>query len=102
MSLSTRYFKLEQPRRPLNWGDVVVILVITVLIYLGARLAVAAPMAREVVQTALELEFPPDLAEEQVETLINWGRYAEILAYDDGSEMLYLEPSSAPVPTLAE
>lgn len=61
-----------------------------------------AHLAREVVQTALELEFPPDLAEEQVETLINWGRYAEMLAYDDGSEMLYLEPSSAAVPVTAE
>ncbi|MGQ9554771.1 MAG: ABC transporter permease [Anaerolineae bacterium] len=43
MSLSTRYFKLEQPRQPLSWRDAIVILVIAVLIYIGARLAIAAP-----------------------------------------------------------
>ena len=47
----------------------------------------------EVIETALELEFPPEDAGQQIETLVNWGRYAEILAYDDDSEMLYLEPA---------
>ena len=46
----------------------------------------------EVVQTALELEFPPEEAKRQLETAINWGRYAELLAYDDDSELIYLEP----------
>lgn len=45
----------------------------------------------DVVKMALELEFPPDEAEKQLDTLINWGRYAEILAYDDGSEEITLE-----------
>jgi NitT/TauT family transport system ATP-binding protein len=45
----------------------------------------------DVVKMALELEFPPDEAEKQLDTLINWGRYAEILAYDDSSEEIYLE-----------
>jgi len=45
----------------------------------------------EVIQTALELEFPPAEAERQLETAINWGRYAELLAYDDDSEVIYLE-----------
>jgi len=49
----------------------------------------------DVVRTALELEFPPEEAERQLETVVNWGRYAELLAYDDGSEVLYLEPNSA-------
>jgi len=46
---------------------------------------------REVVQTALELEFLPDLAEQQVAIAVDWGRYAELLAYDDADEVFYLE-----------
>lgn len=46
----------------------------------------------DVVQTALELEFPPEEAKRQLETAINWGRYSEVLAYDDDDELIYLEP----------
>jgi NitT/TauT family transport system ATP-binding protein len=46
----------------------------------------------DVVHTALELEFPPDEAERQLDAIIDWGRYAEILTYDDDDEALYLEP----------
>ncbi len=46
-----------------------------------------------VIQTALELEFPPDEAEKQLETVVNWGRYAEMLVYDDHTETIYLEPA---------
>jgi NitT/TauT family transport system ATP-binding protein len=49
----------------------------------------------DVVQTALELEFLPEEAERQLETAINWGRYAELLAYDDDSAVIYLEPAGA-------
>ena len=45
----------------------------------------------EVVKTALSLEFPPEEAERQIDTLIAWGRYAELLAYNDGTETIYLE-----------
>lgn len=45
----------------------------------------------EVIETALHLEFPPDIAKRQIETLINWGRYAELLAYDDGTQTISLE-----------
>lgn len=45
----------------------------------------------DVVLRALELEFPPDEAEKQLETIVNWGRYAEILAYDDATETIFLE-----------
>ena len=45
----------------------------------------------DVVQLALELDFPPEEAERQLETLINWGRYAELFAYDDDKEVVYLE-----------
>lgn len=48
---------------------------------------------RDVVQAALELEFPEPEAEAQVETMVSWGRYAELLAYDDDEERLYLEPA---------
>jgi len=46
----------------------------------------------EVVRRALELEFPPTEAEKQFQVIINWGRYAELFAYDDSSGVLYLEP----------
>lgn len=45
----------------------------------------------EVIETALHLEFPPDIAKRQIETLINWGRYAELLAYDDVTQTISLE-----------
>lgn len=48
-----------------------------------------------VVHTALELEFPSEEAERQLDVIIDWGRYAEILAYDDDDEVLYLEPAAA-------
>ncbi len=38
----------------------------------------------------LQAEFG-DLAEEQLETAISWGRHAELFAYDDGASELYLE-----------
>lgn len=44
-----------------------------------------------VIQAALELEFPPEEAEKLLDTLINWGRYAEIISYNDDREMVYLE-----------
>ncbi len=49
----------------------------------------------DVAQAALEPEFPSQEAERQIETVVNWGRYAELLAYDDDSEMVYLEPGGA-------
>jgi NitT/TauT family transport system ATP-binding protein len=52
----------------------------------------------EVVQTALELEFPEDEASRQLDTAVDWGRYAELLAYEDGTEVIYLEPGSAMTP----
>ena len=54
----------------------------------------------DVVQTALELEFPPEEAQRQLDTAVNWGRYAELLAYDDNAELIYLElAGSAPTPS---
>lgn len=48
-----------------------------------------------VIETALSLEFPPDEIEHQIETMISWGRYGELIAYDDGSETLTLETEKA-------
>ena len=51
-------------------------------------------LKREVIQMALELEFPPEEAEKQIDTMIDWGRYAELFAYDDNEEVLFLESST--------
>jgi NitT/TauT family transport system ATP-binding protein len=57
------------------------------------RAANKQKLERDIVQAALELEFPPEEAERQLETAVNWGRYAELLAYDDSTEDIYLETS---------
>jgi len=54
-------------------------------------------MEWDVVQKALELEFHEEEAERQLDTAIDWGRYAELLAYDDSSQVLFLEPGGATV-----
>jgi NitT/TauT family transport system ATP-binding protein len=48
-------------------------------------------LERDVLLTALELEFPAEEAERQLETVASWGRYAEIFAYDDDDDVFYLE-----------
>ena len=53
-------------------------------------------LEKDVISTALELDFTPDEAIHQVEVAINWGRYAELLAYDDTSETLYLRRRLCP------
>ncbi len=53
-------------------------------------------LAWDVIQAALELEFPTQEAERQLETMVNWGRYAELLAYDDDSETLSLDAETVP------
>jgi NitT/TauT family transport system ATP-binding protein len=52
-------------------------------------------LERDVLLTALELEFPPDEAERQMDTVANWGRYAEIFVYDDDDDVFYLEPEES-------
>lgn len=59
------------------------------------RVAHRQQLEWDVVQTALELEFPPEEAKRQLETAINWGRYTELLAYDDSGQVFYLEPGGA-------
>lgn len=48
----------------------------------------------KVFYTALLPEFPDELAERQLDIAINWGRYAELLDYDDRREMLSLDASN--------
>jgi NitT/TauT family transport system ATP-binding protein len=57
-------------------------------------------LERGVAQTALELDFPGEVAARQLETIVNWGRYTELLAYDDTHDVFYLEPAGA-VPRLS-
>jgi NitT/TauT family transport system ATP-binding protein len=55
------------------------------------RAATKQQLEWNVVHAALELEFSSAEAERQLDTIVNWGRYAEVLAYDDNAEVLYLE-----------
>jgi NitT/TauT family transport system ATP-binding protein len=60
------------------------------------RVASKHQLAKDVVCTALELDFSPEEAARQVEVAINWGRYAELLVYDDTTAILSLEASDTP------
>ena len=46
----------------------------------------------ETVRESLGREFLPEEVEPQLSIIVDWGRYAEIFAYDDNTEMIYLEP----------
>lgn len=50
----------------------------------------------DIIHTALELEFPEDEAEKQLDNLINWGRYAELISYNDDKALIYLETQPQP------
>lgn len=50
----------------------------------------------EILRTALSLEFPPDEAEKQIDILIEWGRYSEMLAYDREGKVISLESKQEP------
>lgn len=45
----------------------------------------------QVLKTALELEFPPEEIDRQMETIVEWGRYAELLSYDDDEDVFSIE-----------
>ncbi len=45
----------------------------------------------EELKALLEEKFSPEEVEIQVKAIINWGRYAELFAYDDVREVIYLE-----------
>jgi NitT/TauT family transport system ATP-binding protein len=50
-------------------------------------------LEREVLMTALELEFLPEEAERQLDIVAEWGRYAELVSYDDA--VFFLETDGA-------
>jgi NitT/TauT family transport system ATP-binding protein len=52
-------------------------------------------MREEFFLELLENHFTEEEAERQLETAIDWGRYAELFAYDDESGVLYLEEAEA-------
>ena len=58
----------------------------------AAEIAENQSLKRDVVRLALELELPPAEAEKQLNPIIEWGRYGALIAYDDETEMLMLEP----------
>jgi NitT/TauT family transport system ATP-binding protein len=60
------------------------------------RVADKHRLEKDVINTALKLDFTPAEATHQVKVAINWGRYAELLAYADISETLYIETGSTP------
>ena len=43
--------------------------------------------------TALQLDFPDELSERQLDVAIEWGRYAELIDYNDRNETLSLDQS---------
>jgi NitT/TauT family transport system ATP-binding protein len=47
----------------------------------------------KVFYTALLPEFPDEMSERQLGVAIDWGRYAELLDYDDRDEILSLDTS---------
>lgn len=55
-------------------------------------------MNREFFLDLLERFFDPEEAERQLDTLIDWGRYAELFAYDQESEQIFLEENEAITP----
>ncbi len=49
---------------------------------------------RDVAEAALQLDFSAQDARRQVDTLLRWGRYAELFEYDDRREVIRLEQGS--------
>jgi NitT/TauT family transport system ATP-binding protein len=50
---------------------------------------------------ALSREFPPEVAERQLDTAVDWGRYAELFSYDNSDNTIFIEteqPVSQPAP----
>lgn len=54
-------------------------------------------LRREALLTALERDFPPEEAEQQLDIASKWGRYAELFGYDDVQGRFFLEEIATPV-----
>lgn len=55
------------------------------------RASESRQLSWDIVRAALSLEFPPDEAERQLDAIVDWGRYAEVFAYDDSKALIMLE-----------
>jgi NitT/TauT family transport system ATP-binding protein len=53
-------------------------------------------MARELIEEELVMRLPTESLDRLMETLINWGRYAELFGYSQDSDEFYLEEPEAP------
>ena len=54
-------------------------------------------MALEFFRDILDEHFPANEVQEQVDTALHWGRYAEIFSYDPEGDQLMLRPSTEPL-----
>jgi NitT/TauT family transport system ATP-binding protein len=57
----------------------------------GLRSSPSGRLKADDLQTELERYFSDDEAEQQLDTIIDWGRYAELFAFDEDSGELFLE-----------
>lgn len=57
-------------------------------------------MPREFFLEILQKSLGKEEAETQLDSLITWGRYAELFAYDEDSKLLYLEETETPGETV--
>ncbi len=107
MAEKPRLFRIGQPNeRPFTFGDLAVLLGLAVLLYLGVRLVHDAPRVIQGPKINLTPASLPLYASLSVgrmlaayllsllfsmETMANWGRYAELFAYDDDDDIFFLE-----------
>ena len=56
----------------------------------------------ELFQDLLDEHFSEEEAKRQLETAINWGRYAELFEYDAGRQRLYLTQAEPAAESAAE
>jgi len=52
-------------------------------------------MREDALLESLEQRFSPAEARRQLDTAVDWGRYAELFAYDDDEGEFFLEEDSA-------
>jgi NitT/TauT family transport system ATP-binding protein len=53
-------------------------------------------MSRELIEEELVMRLPTESLDRLTQTLINWGRYAELFGYSQDSDEFYLEEAEAP------
>ncbi|MDI9549504.1 MAG: ABC transporter permease subunit [Chloroflexota bacterium] len=93
-----KLFQQEQPRRAFGWGDVVVLLGITALLYIGVRLALQAPEAVQGPDISLSLHVLPwyaalsvgRMAAAYILSLVFTLVYGYIAAYNSRAEQVLM------------